>query len=952
MKTMERKNCQTLMLLIALFALFSSCNSAPGSRYTKSQKDSINNIIAKNKGLGQLLSLEKKYEKSKNIYGLEVVYRELGKYYRDDSKFKNAIYYHRKGLKICNEANDTLEMVKALNNLGTNYRRLGILTEATEYHYKALEIIEKCSKKCKEARKNLAMSLNGIGNIQLTLGNDKEAEKIFWRAHAVEKELNSNLGQAINEANIGAIYLQRGNYDVAANYFKESLKHNIEAKSTLGISLCYNSFGDIYEKKGDIKNAISNYQRSYDIMKQESDQWHCMEACIALVRANLKGNNISEAEKYLKLAHQKADSVQSLEHLSSVYYLDYLFYKQKREYQQALESFTKSRAYADSLSIVKESDQLQNIRVDYEKKKGQREMSYIKQSYESAQHNKHIILLSSVLAIILSLIIIGFLCFSLRMKNRMQQTMKDMERMRSNFFTNITHEFRTPLTVILGLARQMIQTEKDKEKEKNLSAIVRQGENLLNLVNQLLDISKLMSKVNVPRWYAGNVVSYVRMALESYHEYAYLQRINLVFKPHTSTIEMDFVPEYFNKILRNLISNALKYTPKGGTIQVEMSNERNELLLIVSDTGKGIATDDIGHVFETFYQGNNSMEISAGSGIGLSLVKQLVENMNGHIKVENQKENGAKFTIEIPIQHNSSIKDVWNEGIENHRLIESGEELMPKESEDEEKPHLEKGESRSTETPTILIVEDNADIAYYIGSLLKDNYHLLYASNGQEGLEVAKEDIPDLVITDLMMPHMDGETLCSNIRHSEILNHIPIIIITAKTSDKDRIAGFTAGADAYLQKPFNAEELKVRVNQLLEQRHLLREKFEKGLYKGSMVTTEMPLANKKFIERLTNYVQEQITNNEVLTSEYLANKMCMSLSQLNRKLNTMTGLSSSSFVLHLRMEKARRMLSTSDVPISDIAVNCGIDDAGYFTRVFKQLYHITPSQFRKQLHEK
>ena len=244
--------------------------------------------------------------------------------------------------------------------------------------------------------------------------------------------------------------------------------------------------------------------------------------------------------------------------------------------------------------------------------------------------------------------------------------------------------------------------------------------------------------------------------------------------------------------------------------------------------------------------------------------------------------------------------------------------------------------------PSILIVEDNADISYYIGRLLNGAYQIIYAQNGAEGLEIAAEQMPDLILTDLMMPEMDGYELCRRVRESEVLNHIPIIIITAKSGGKERVCGLEVGADAYLEKPFNAEELNIRITKLLEQRRLLREKYSKAMREGTELNVKLNPADQDFLARLNDYIYALISNHG-LNSDMVDDKMCMSRSQLNRKVRAITGYNTSAYILQMRMERSKRLLASTEELIGDIALKCGFEDANYFARLFKQIFNVTHS---------
>ena len=311
---------------------------------------------------------------------------------------------------------------------------------------------------------------------------------------------------------------------------------------------------------------------------------------------------------------------------------------------------------------------------------------------------------------------------------------------------------------------------------------------------------------------------------------------------------------------------------------------------------------------------------------------------SGHITARNLSEGGVEFSITMPLKQDFEVKSRCREVIQTPReLYNADEEVIADNAEDEDF------------RDTVLIIEDNADVRLYIGSLLNDKYSLRFASNGEDGLVKAKDFMPDLIVTDLMMPVMDGHAVCRAIRESEILNHIPIIVITAKATEKDKQQALEAGADAYICKPFNAEELNIRVSKLLEQRRLLRDKYSKAMIEGLREDVELSAVTRQFLNRLTSVIYERISNTE-LTPDIVADKMCMSRSQLNRKIRNITGNSTSAYILHVRVEKAKRLLATNEIPIGDIAVQCGFDDSSYFSRVFRQVYQVTPSQFRQGKH--
>lgn len=927
--------CLSVLLLFA-------CTSTPiQSNLTDETRKVIDSIIRVTPGIDSLAILLDNYTGDENKYGMMRASSELGRRYREAAKFNEATICHRQALELAEQLCDTIEIIQICNQIGTNFRRIGIMDEASTFHYKALALCEQYHDKSSYvALKNRVVSLNGIGNVQLSMGNYSAAITAFRQALSGEQQLNSELGQAINYANIGAIFEKQGMIDSAWIYYRRSMLHNQAARSNLGISLCHTYFGNLLEKDKQWDNAIQEYRSAYDLMEKSQDRWHWIESCIALARVNISKGDMSSAQKYLTRASRTAKEMQSREHLREVYWLNYLYYEKLGNCPKAFENYKLSREYADSVSNIENTTHLQNIRVNFEKEKSSRELALIQENYQMEQRTKNIILFAGISILLLTIIIIGFLLYVVRIKSRTQKIMRHMETVRNKFFTNITHEFRTPLTVILGLANRLSEkTEKDQESIASLQTIIRQGDHLLNLVNQLLNISKVRSSIEEPEWRTGDIVAFIRMIVENFQIFAQQKHLNLIFVPQQTFLQADFVPEYFRKIMHNLLSNALKYTPKGGHIFITATQEKNNLVIQIADSGKGIDKQDLPHIFETFYQGNNSC-MDMGTGVGLSLAKQMVETMGGQITVKSAIDKGTVFFVTLPLKHGTSQWEEWVPGESDKNIIPSVAAPNPAHSETE---------LPNSDITTILLVEDNQDVAFYIGGLLKDRYRLLYARDGKEGLEKAIEYMPDLILTDLMMPGMNGFDLCREIRSSIVLNHIPIIIITAKSEDVDKVQGIEAGADAYLLKPFNTDELYVRIDKLLEQRRVLREKYSQALRNNCTDTVKLLPADQAFIDRLTNIIYSQISDTS-LNSDRIAEKMCISKSQLNRKIRVITGNNTNTYILYVRMEKAKRMLSSNDMPIGDIAMQCGFEDVGYFGRVFKQTFHMTPSQYRKKPH--
>lgn len=468
--------------------------------------------------------------------------------------------------------------------------------------------------------------------------------------------------------------------------------------------------------------------------------------------------------------------------------------------------------------------------------------------------------------------------------------------------------------------------------------ILRQGQGLLRLINQLLDISKVKSEIGNPDWRHGDVVPYLKMIANNYEDAANEKNINFNFKTEKDEIVMDFVPDYVQKILNNLISNAIKFTPVGGSVSLTVGADSQNLVIRVADTGRGIPKTELSSIFEAFHQASNAYD-KMGSGVGLALVKQVVTSMKGDVSINSTVGVGSTFTVQLPLRQilTTPAKALAFGELKNASVIELDDEH-----------YGEKNENvvHSDDLPTVLVVEDNKDISYYIGSQLQSHYNVYYATNGEEGFAMASEIMPHLIITDLMMPVCDGFEFCQRLHESEALNHIPVVILTAKSDDADRIKALQVGVDNFMSKPFNSKELELRVQHLITQHEALREKFSKALAEGREKEVDIADPNRHFLEKLDAIISEKMQQGDV-DIESIASALCMSQKQLRGKVSSITGETPSNYIQHLRLNKACTLLNTTDSQIGEIAMQCGFDDSAYFSRLFKQVYGITPTQFRK-----
>ena len=943
-----RMAAQKIVTLFVVIALLNQCTSSESQteQETKYQKE-LSAKLYKIRNEDSLQILLKQFIEEKDNVGEMLCYKQIGLRQRESSRFSEAINSHQQGLDLALQLKDTLEIVQAMNNLGTNFRRIGALSEASQYHYQALHYAGAWSGlDTHSGTKNRIVSLNGIGNINLTLGYYNEAEKHFREALKDEIALKSPIGQAINYANLGAIFEELQQYDSAYVYYQKSLEQNKIAKSDMGIGLCLIHLGQLYEKEQKFELAKAEYQKAYELMDEISDKWHWLKACLSIARIHLITSNEAEFNRYIQLAESTANQIKSPEDLAEVYLLKHDYNITQGNHQLAMQQYKQHKAMQDSVQGIQKANRYMEIRLGYEQSKNALQLQQMETANKMEQQKNQFAIYGSWLIIIVSSIITALLYYAYRQRTRSNKMLKKLEQIRTDFFTNITHEFRTPLTVIQGLNRQMQQNINLSEKEKTAfrAAIERQSNNLLNLVNQLLDVAKLRRGSDEPQWRRGDIAAYLQMTAEAFRLYAAEKEVNLMFYSDLSSSEMDFIPSYIDKIVCNLLSNAIKHTDAGGKIDFVVSKgQRPDTITIrISDTGEGIPQKDMERIFDFFYQSPQAKN-SSGTGIGLAFTQMMVEKMNGKIEAESQLGQGSVFTVNLPLKNRqlAYILPLKEDEKPISFLCEKQNIII----QNEEQPESLEKEACSVQ-PLILIVEDNRDIALYLKSLLTERYKVITARNGEEGLDAAEKSIPDLVITDLMMPVKDGYQLACEMKQNRLLNHIPVIMLTAKTSDEDRIKGLRCGVEAYIRKPFQPEELLISIENIFENRRILKEKYMSVITRDSSENKLDNDDNLKFLQTISNIIHSEI-NNPQMNSTFLADKMAMSISQLSRKLNGITGYSTISYVLQLKLNKARKMLADTDISVTEVSDACGFYDSSYFARAFKKEFGVSPSHYQQ-----
>ena len=775
-----------ISVIIAIAAIITACTGG-GKMQWQAVSDSANaKVIADTLWHPHKLdSLAQHYHAAKDIESELLIRQKLGTVMRNRSDFEAAVKQHDRCIELATMRNDTLQLIIAYNNQGTNFRRIGDLQQASTNHYKALELCDKITGDTSFiARKNIVRTLNGLGNVMLSLGNDEVAEEMFRRALKGEQALCSATGQAINYANIGAIKERNGDADSARIYYNLSMQKNIEANNKIGISLCFQNLGELDEAAGDYKAARENYLKSYEMGLKTKDVWHWLNPCTALAQLNIKEGNHKEALRYNSEALEAAKRIGAKGRLANLYAQQAHLYEAKGQWREALASTHTAQAYSDSAAIEENRIHTQNLRVNYEinKRKEEVEEALAKAEYEKEIRNT--VMWGSCGIILFAIIAIMAIVRAARQRRITNEALEKIDRERQEFYRGITHQLRTPLTVVLGMTHELERfiPSDNALAQKEFDAVTRKSKELLALITEMIEYNRgKRDKVDI------------------------------------------------NEFPKNESTPATK---------------DNTLI-------------------------NNNLQIWGG-------------NLHEYV----------------------------------------------------------------------LLAEDDKDVALLITQMLNnEGYSYCWAQNGKEALEIIEQKHPQLVITDIMMPQMDGIELIKALRGNEETNHIPIIVVSARTENNDRLAGLDAGAEVYLGKPFIPDELLMMVRKLIEQREMLKKKYSKQIleaniddYNGRI--NSIKKSEKEFIRQIDEYIHDNIMDCN-LNAAMLAEHMIMSITTLNRRINSVTGTNTTNYIRQRRLARAKYLLKNSSMTMGEIQAVCGFESPSYFSRAFKAEFDVTPTEYKK-----
>lgn len=844
----------------------------------------------------------------------------------------------------------SLQMGRAYAMLGSYDKAFEVLANARQYYAQLNDL------------NNEASAINYMANV-LYMGNYfQESLNYFRLCLEIKKQVNDSVGIAIAYSNIGECYLQLEKPDSALYYSMEGLRVEHALGNRHGIAVSQSSIAHILTLRGNYEEAIEYYQRASEVFYEMNDLTQLAHNYADLSQVYLLKNMPSRALTYIEQGMTYATQVKSPYLSKEFLKLFSRYFEMAKQTEKALQYYKKYDHLKDSLFRQEARSQMAELKTIYDLESKEKEITLL--SKENALHKMLVFSASIVLGLFLLLLLFIFRQYRLKKKSalmlehknreiasqqseimqkhqqleKLTEELQEIDELKSRFFTNISHEFRTPLTLIIGPLEQLLSSQKEKPNARTLSLAIRNARSLLGLINQLLEISRFEKGMVKLKLQKGCISRQVDFIVQMFASKAYEKGLKLDFSSDADPLEGYFDKEKLANILINLVSNALKNTPKGQIcVHLEKNNPSGHVRLSVSDTGYGIPPQDLPRIFDRFYMGNNPAG-EVGTGIGLAFTKEIVNACKGKIWVESQLNHGTTFFVELPV----SLEHFDAAGFELINPADAEETIACDRVEKEFIIPQPDEQAQGESLKTVLLVEDHDELREFMRDHLKGMYHIMEAGNGETGFDLACNNFPDIIITDVTMPRVDGIELAKKLKKNPETNHIPVIMLTAKASEQSKLEGLATQVDDYLTKPFSMRELTARIRNLLAIRQKLQEKYKRALTVNPSEITSNSI-DEQFISRVLKIVEEHMSNPE-FSVEVLCLEANMSRSTLHKKLRSLLNQSATEFINTIRVKRAAQLIKQNAGSISEIAYDVGFSNLSYFSRVFKKCLGMSPSE--------
>lgn len=866
------------------------------------------------------------------------------------------LYYHKGDYdSAAHAAERSLTIAREINfkpMLARGHQNFGILNSVKGHHTAAIEnfLISEQYYTGLHDDFALAMLLGNLGVTFQEAGNPDKALEYMHKELALSTKIKNENLQAWSMVNLGSVYSQLGRPDSALHYYDQSLEIARRINNHDLVITNLDNIGSYYSGQKAYEKATRFLKEAFVLAEETGYSYQNVYTAGHMAENYLAQGKLDSAryyaEKQLDLATGHGlpyDQKLAYSVLSKIY-------SAQKDYAKAYDALARHTAINDTLFNTEKSKQIEELRERYEAEKKDNTILLLREQQEAAKFRRRAYVLAGLLVGAV-LLLLYFRERTISRKNlRLLEKEQELERMKSRFFTNISHEFRTPLTLILGPVDMLNSGVLNPQQKLHVNMLQRNANRLLSLTNQLLDLAKLESgKLNLQTT-KGDIVSFMKGIIHAFDSLAETKGIGLTTDLQEQRLEAYFDPEKMETVLINLLSNAFKFTPEGGRIEVALRRSTTPgngdcCIIIVRDNGSGVPENEVGDVFNRFYRASNANGGAyGGTGVGLALTRELIELHKGSVNMVSREGEGTEIIIQLPLgrshltDHEIFIagnpgEQVWTEGYSPAGItdVASDETINPA--------------AGILSDPILLIIEDNEDVMLYMRTILSGSYRLLEATDGEQGIKLATEHIPDLVICDVMLPKKDGYEVSATLKEEEKTSHIPVILLTARATLEDKLRGLMTKADDYLTKPFIPGELMARIRNLIESRKQLREKYNRQLIlkPGEIAVDSI---DEAFLGRVMKAIGENLMN-ENFNMEQLGKEVGMSRSQIHRKLHALTNQSATQFIRSYRLNKAMDLIRQDAGSVSEIAYSVGFSSPSYFNRCFIQHFGCTPTEVKR-----
>lgn len=902
--------------------------------------------------------------------GIGRSYLSLGVYQWSQGDYQPAIQSAKTALPYFEELDDQPGLSSVYSAIGMNLRSLGDFSQAADNYFKSLRASEKAG--------DMASVVKIYNNIGIVFKyQEKYDQALYYYWQSFQKGAGFDVrNQAGVLANIGVIYQLKKKYSKAISYLNQARTRFAALNEPMGLVICDNDLGETYCRMAQYDRAEAVVQRALKASNELGYKPGLVSSLLSLGEIRLQTGRADESFAFLDKALPLVEQLKQQAGRLRVYKGLATAHAQTGDFARAYQFQSKWVALKDSAFNEESTKKIAGVQASYQFEKKQAEIELLKKDQQVAQLWRNTIGAGLLAALVIASLIVSRQRLKIRndqvllsqsrvvseknqqLEAQTQQLEKqavvltnqahqlqELDEVKSRFFTNVTHEFRTPLTLIIGTLSEKLHllasTPETVIRQGEVTVMYHNAERLLHLINQLLDLSKIESGQLDLRLQTEDIRSLLTVSADLFSSLAAQRNIQLSIQLSPQRLLVNHDAIQLEKVITNLLSNAFKFTPDGGEITVWAEPIQIDgaafVQLIVDDSGIGIAPDQTERVFERFYQDTAPrVDRQPGTGVGLSLVKEIVDLHRGTIRIERKAGPGARFVIHLPLveSEQASISPSIHE-----RLPVDSSFSVPIPA-----PDSSVVVQANDERPLLLIVEDNEDVRAFIRNLMQPTYRVLECEDGLQGLTVAQEQLPDLIISDWMMPDMDGIELCRRTKTDERTSHIPFILLTALSAQDKRLTGLQTGADDYLTKPFDSRELLIRAQNLVASRRKLHERFSREVRiqpKDITVTS----ADEQFLARVIQIVEDNLSNAD-FSAEQFGKEAGLSRMQLHRKLVGLTGLAAGDFIRLMRLKRAAQLLDGRTGTVSEIAYGVGFNSLSYFAKCFRDQFGMLPTEYQ------